>query len=126
MTRRYFLPTNAAALIVIGCTAAFAADINAEECDKYTAPKTHTETVSAIGSVSKVFCVMAAMQLHELGLLDLDAPVTDYVPEFTMTDERYKDITVRMLMNHTSGLMGFMHGDAMLYGEEERVLYRYR
>ena len=37
---------------------------------------------------------MAAMQLHELGLLDLDAPVTDYVPEFTMTDERYKDITV--------------------------------
>ena len=73
--------------------------------------------VAAIGSVSKVFCVTAAMQLAEEGKLDLDAPVTEYVKEFRMQDERYKDITVRMLMNHTSGLMGFMCGDNMLYDE---------
>ena len=57
--------------------------------------------VAAIGSISKV----------------LDAPVTDYIKEFKMQDERYKDITVRMLMNHTSGLMGFMLEDNMLYDE---------
>lgn len=73
--------------------------------------------VAAIGSISKVFCVTAAMQLAEQGKLDLDAPVTDYIKEFKMQDERYKDITVRMLMNHTSGLMGFMLEDNMLYDE---------
>ena len=73
--------------------------------------------IAAIGSVSKVFCVTAAMQLAEQGKIDIDAPVTQYVKEFKMQDERYKDITVRMLMNHTSGLMGFMLGDNMLYDE---------
>lgn len=69
------------------------------------------DTVSAIGSVSKIFCTTAALQLYEQGLLDIDAPVTDYVNEFTMQDERYKNITVRMLMNHTSGLMGMVYDD---------------
>ena len=75
------------------------------------------DTVSAIGSVSKIFCTTAALQLYERGLLDIDAPVTDYVPEFTMQDERYKNITVRMLMNHTSGLMGMAYDDGMLYND---------
>lgn len=105
-----------AALCVIGCTAAFAAE-NDTEAAETAANEARTETISGIGSVSKVFCVTAAMQLHDRGLLDLDTPVTDYVPEFTMPDERYRDITVRMLMNHTSGLMGFLFGDNGLYGE---------
>ena len=75
------------------------------------------DTVSAIGSVSKIFCTAAALQLYEQGLLDIDDPVTDYVPEFTMQDERYKDITVRMLMNHTSGLMGMVYDDMILYDD---------
>lgn len=74
-------------------------------------------TVSAIGSVSKIFCTTAALQLYEQGLLDIDAPVTDYVSDFTMADERYKDITVRMLMDHTSGLMGMVYDDMMLYDD---------
>lgn len=75
------------------------------------------DTVSAIGSVSKIFCTAAALQLCERGLLDIDAPVTDYIPEFTMRDGRYKDITVRMLMDHTSGLMGMVYDDTMLYDD---------
>ena len=88
--------------------------------DKETAPvqtEIKADTVSAVGSVSKIFCTTAALQLYEQGLLDIDAPVTDYVPEFTMQDERYKDITVRMLMNHTSGLMGMVYDDMMLYDD---------
>ncbi|MBQ4487671.1 MAG: beta-lactamase family protein, partial [Oscillospiraceae bacterium] len=77
----------------------------------------NAETVSAVGSVSKVFCTVCALQLSEQGLLDIDAPVTDYVPEFTMQDERYKDITVRMLMNHSSGLEGNVFGDMIVYDE---------
>ena len=63
-------------------------------------------TIYNVGSVSKVYVTAAVMQLVDKGQVDLDAPVTDYIKEFKMSDERYKDITVRMLMNHTSGIMG--------------------
>ncbi|WP_296558084.1 serine hydrolase domain-containing protein [uncultured Acetobacterium sp.] len=59
-----------------------------------------------IGSVSKVFTAAAIMQLVEEGTLELDKPVVDYLPDFTMQDSRYQDITVRMLLNHSSGLPG--------------------
>ena len=64
------------------------------------------QSVYTIGSVSKMYVTTAAMQLAEQGKLDLDAPVQDYLPEFETADPRCKDITVRMLMNHSSGLMG--------------------
>lgn len=49
-----------------------------------------------IGSISKMFTTAAVMQLVEQGNVELDAPVTKYIPEFTMEDPRYKDITVRI------------------------------
>lgn len=64
------------------------------------------DTVFNIGSVSKVFAATAIMLLADEGKVALDNPVTSYLPEFTMADERYKDITVRMLLNHSSGLPG--------------------
>lgn len=57
-------------------------------------------------SISKMFCVVAIMQLVEQGKLQLDDKVVDHVPEFWMSDERYKDITVRMCLDHSSGLPG--------------------
>ncbi len=104
-----------AAIMILAApvTAAYGAD--KETTPVQTGKK--ADTVSAIGSISKIFCTTAALQLYEQGLLDIDAPVTDYVPEFTMQDERYKDITVRMLMNHTSGLMGMVYEDMMLYDD---------
>jgi CubicO group peptidase (beta-lactamase class C family) len=38
------------------------------------------------------------------GKIDLDAPVTDYLPYFTLRDERYQGITVYHLLTHRSGL----------------------
>ncbi|MDE6456858.1 MAG: beta-lactamase family protein, partial [Dysosmobacter sp.] len=67
------------------------------------------------GSVSKIYTAAAVMQLAEDGKLDLDQPVVKYLPEFTMADERYRDITVRMLLNHSSGLMGSSMGSALLF-----------
>lgn len=77
------------------------------------------DTLSCIGSVSKMFATTAVMQLAEEGKVDIDKPVTDYLPDFRMADPRYKDITVRMLMNHTSGLMGTTEGDFMLYDDRD-------
>lgn len=70
-----------------------------------------------IGSVSKVYVVAAVMQLADQGKIDIDAPVTEYIPEFRLADERYMDITVRMLMNHTSGLMGTVYAGAIRFDD---------
>ena len=72
-----------------------------------------------IGSVSKMYVTAAVMQLVDQGKLDLDAPVTKYLPEFKMADARYKDITVRMLLNHSSGLMSATH-DMLLFADDDR------
>ncbi|MDD3227666.1 MAG: serine hydrolase [Oscillospiraceae bacterium] len=72
-----------------------------------------------IGSVSKIFTTVAVMQLSEQGKLSLDAPVTRYLPSFKMADARYKDITVRMLLNHSSGLMGSSLENAMLFDDAD-------
>ena len=70
-----------------------------------------------IGSVSKIYTTVAAMQLAEAGKLDLDKPVTTYLPAFKMADQRYKQITVRMLLNHSSGLMGSSMGSGLLFDD---------
>ena len=59
-----------------------------------------------IGSTSKMFAAVAILLLVDDGKIGLDEPVVKYIPEFTMKDPRYKDITVRMLFNHSSGIPG--------------------
>lgn len=78
-----------------------------------------TEKIYGIGSISKVYVTTAVMKLSEEGKVNLDAPVTEYIPEFTMADERYNEITVRMLMNHTSGIMGTSNVNMMLYADND-------
>lgn len=73
--------------------------------------------IYGIGSISKIYTTVAVMQLAEAGKLSLDKPVTTYLPSFKMADERYKDITVRMLLNHSSGLMGSSFGSALLFDD---------
>ncbi len=78
-----------------------------------------TENLFGIGSTSKMFTTAALMRLADQGKVDLDCPVTDYIPEFTMADERYQDITVRMLLNHSSGLMGSTYGNGFLFDDAD-------
>jgi len=62
------------------------------------------ETPFWIGSNTKSFTALAVMQLVEAGLVELDMPVRTYLPEFTTTEPADSArITVRMLLNHTSG-----------------------
>ena len=72
-----------------------------------------------VGSVSKIYTTVAVLQLAEKHRLSLDAPVTRYLKDFKMADPRCKDITVRMLLNHSSGIMGTGLGGAMLFGEAD-------
>jgi CubicO group peptidase (beta-lactamase class C family) len=47
------------------------------------------DNMYGIGSTSKMFATAAAMSLWDQGLIDLDKPLTTYIPEFRMADERY-------------------------------------
>jgi CubicO group peptidase (beta-lactamase class C family) len=63
------------------------------------------DSACPVGSLTKSFTALAAMQLARRGALDLDAPVVKYLPWFRTSDrERSDRITVRMLLNQTSGL----------------------
>ncbi|OLF16859.1 serine hydrolase domain-containing protein [Actinophytocola xanthii] len=61
-------------------------------------------TPMRIASMSKAFTAMAVMTLVDDGRISLDEPVAAQLPEFRMADERTGRITVRQLLNQTSGL----------------------
>ncbi len=63
-------------------------------------------TQYGIGSTSKMFATAAVMQLVDAGLVGLDQPVVRYLPQFTMRSPQYRQITVRMLLDHSAGLPG--------------------
>lgn len=68
------------------------------------------QTQFPIASLSKSFTASAVLQLVEAGQIDLDTPVKQYLPEFTLADTKTAgQITIRHLLNHTSGLsdLGF-------------------
>ena len=73
-----------------------------------------TSTTFGIGSVSKMFATTAVMQLVDQGKVGLDQPVVKYLPKFTMRSPQYRQITVRMLLNHSAGLPGTDYTDALL------------
>lgn len=63
------------------------------------------QTQFFIASVSKSITALAVMQQVEAGTVDLDAPVQAYLPEFTTADPALAgEITIRQLLNQTSGL----------------------
>ena len=90
---------------------------------KETSTTLTEDNMYGIGSISKIFTTVAVMQLVDQGKVKLDNPVVDYIPEFTMADERYKDITVRMLLNHSSGLLGSSFNNSMLFNDKDQVGY---
>jgi len=55
-------------------------------------------------SITKLFTATAVMQLVEQGKLKLDEKLITYLPDFKMRDRRYRDITIRHLLTHSSGL----------------------
>jgi CubicO group peptidase (beta-lactamase class C family) len=62
------------------------------------------ETLFHMASVTKPFVATAVMQLVEQDKVDLNAPVTKYLPYFRLKDPRFRFITVRQLLTHTSGM----------------------
>jgi CubicO group peptidase (beta-lactamase class C family) len=62
------------------------------------------EHIFHMASVSKLFVATGALLLAERGLLELAAPVCDYLPWFRMRDARCGEISALHLLTHTAGL----------------------
>lgn len=75
------------------------------------------ETVYHIASITKQFTAAAVMRLVEQGKLSLDDSITEYLPDFPTQGHR---ITVRHLLNHTSGIRDYFDLE-----EEDRRRFRF-
>ncbi|MFC5175407.1 serine hydrolase [Nocardioides taihuensis] len=81
------------------------------------------ESIFQIGSITKVWTATVVMQLVDEGLLDLDAPVVEVLPELRLADpDVTKHVTVRHLLNHTSGIDGDVFTDT---GRGDDCIERY-
>jgi CubicO group peptidase (beta-lactamase class C family) len=78
-----------------------------------------SNTIYGIGSTSKMILTAAVMKLVDDGKLDLDVPVVTYIPDFTMRDSRHTQITPRMLLNHSSGLHGYIGPNSTLFDDHD-------
>lgn len=66
-----------------------------------------TESLFQIGSITKVWTTTVVMQLVDEGLVELDAPVRRYLPEFLVADPAVSEsVTIRHLLTHSSGIDG--------------------
>src|SRR4029077_1358711 len=75
-------------------------------------PEVTTASIFDLASLTKVVATTAmAMVLYERGLLDLEAPVTAIIPEFAGAsdshDARRREVTLHMLLAHSSGLPAY-------------------
>lgn len=73
--------------------------------DRESGTPMQTDTVFRLASITKPIATVAVLRLVEAGKLELDAPITRYLPDFRpKLGERELAVTVRQLLTHTSGL----------------------
>ena len=63
------------------------------------------DTITNVWSITKTMTTLAALMLADRGMLDLDAPVATYWPEFAQNGKA--GITVKQVMSHTAGVSGW-------------------
>lgn len=88
--------------------------------DSLNSIPTTPDTVYHWWSISKLFTVIATLQLQEQGLLNIQDPVTDYLPFFQVEypSSASQQITIQHLLSHSSGMpdagneiLGWIHYD---------------
>lgn len=100
---RWNIPGMAAAVLHNGQRTATATGVTNVEHPVPVTPETRFQ----IGSISKVFTSTAIMALVDQGKLDLDAPVSTWVPDLPIQrPDDYATLSLRHLLNHTTGFEG--------------------
>lgn len=96
---------------VIGASAGYAIDgeiiwqSTIGYANKEMGEKFEIDTKTRLASIAKSMTAVAIMQLVEQDLIDLDAPIQTYIPEYPKQVKT--QITTRHLLSHTSGIDGY-------------------
>lgn len=77
-----------------------------------------TKNRFCIGSCTKMFTAVAILKLQEKGLLNINDSLYRYLPKHPFIDST---ITIKQLLNHTSGIADFLNGGLM----NESILHPY-
>jgi CubicO group peptidase (beta-lactamase class C family) len=65
-------------------------------------------TLFRVGSMSKLLTAIGVMSAVDDGLLDLDAPVRESIPDLSLTAPETEELTLRVLLSHQSGLSDYL------------------
>jgi CubicO group peptidase (beta-lactamase class C family) len=76
------------------------------------------QTAVQLASVSKTFTAAAVLYLYQHKYLDINELVTTYIPSFP-----YKNINIKMLLNHRSGLPDYTHWAVPFANKSKRIFY---
>ncbi|PRD56805.1 serine hydrolase domain-containing protein [Sphingobacterium gobiense] len=66
--------------------------------------KVTESTLFEAASLSKPVFALFVLKLAKAGKIDIDKPLFEYLPANNIVDDRYKKVTARMVLNHTTGL----------------------
>jgi len=89
-----------------------------------TGAKATPDSIFQIGSIAKVMTTSLVMQLVDENRIDLDKPVQHYLRDFMIADNQAsRTITVRQLLNHSSGIVGDYFPDD--YAHQGNLIARY-
>jgi CubicO group peptidase (beta-lactamase class C family) len=103
LIERHEVPGASLAVLADGQVATAAAGV----LNLDTGVEATDDSLFQIGSVTKLYTATLVMQLVDEGLVDLDVAVVEYLPELKLTDpEVTRTVTLRHLLNHTSGIAG--------------------
>jgi serine-type D-Ala-D-Ala carboxypeptidase len=87
-----------------------------------SSPSVAPQTVYDLASVTKVIATTAAcMMLYDRGRLKLDQPLVELLPAFAGNDPRRPQVTLRMLLAHSSGLPAYVKLFQTAHNKEELV-----
>lgn len=79
-----------------------------------TAAPVTASTIFEAASLSKPVFAYAVLQLVDAGALTLDTPLATNIPDYVLNDLRAPDITVRNVLNHTTGLPNWRNNEVPL------------
>ena len=81
--------------------------------NKETLSSMSVDAVMPAGSAGKPLIAVLALQLHAEGLLDIDLPITNWLPEELVAQVPFSEhMSFRQLLNHTSGVFEYLHNPA--------------
>ncbi|MCU0535607.1 MAG: beta-lactamase family protein [Hydrococcus sp. Prado102] len=71
----------------------------------------------AIGSVTKTFTATTILQLAQEGILSLDDSLSQWLPEIAANISDGENVTIRQILNGTSGIYNFLDADSLINQE---------